>query len=1067
MNKDKKTLWRDIHRSIRESKWRFLSIAGFMALGSFILVGLSVTGPDMRTTAGNYINRLHVADLAVVSDFGLDKTDQKIIDQIKGTTGIEYGYQQDVTVKDTDKSFRVFSLPEQISDVRLVEGKIPKSEDEIALDYDHAGDYKIGDTIAFTEKENVFGKKTLKQDRFKVTGYIYSGEIISRTNMGSSTEGSGELKGYATVKPNAFDSDVYMAARMKFKDTAKLDPYSKAYEDKIQTHKDELGKLLKDQPEIRMKSMTQEYQKQIDERRRQIAESKKKLRDVQHQLTDAKEKLENTKSQIAENEGELNGKVAAASGKILNGKNQVASAKSSIKTAQSQLKKGKKQLNSGKVSVSESGDQLELVRQQLQSAKADLDQANSELQVAPETIAQAKQQIEARYRKLAENQNQMLDLQGQNALLENELGKQQAEYSRREKEVEHLQSEYDTLVKDWEQALKQLNEAKVKHDTAKATFVQQDNKKTEYENRLNRLLSQIDSTEDPDKKKELKDQYDQLSQQYHTFVAGDYDAAVKARDQALAKVDELQPKADQAKERADSKNSELKQEKSSLQDASDALNRSNTHLQELRDQMNQINQQIQDAKAGLVQDEEQLSKKEAEYQEALKEYNQGIATYNQSKRNYYNSLSAWKTAVVSLNKNSAQYKKNVNRLRQAQAELESRGEDLAKAQNQMGSEKAGGEEQLMDARKELEDSEKEYQQRTQEFQEKKPDAEQVIREQEEKLDETQQILDGLKAPMYLVNGRKEMPGAEGYKVYDSISRIMDSLAMVIPIVLYLIAAVFIWSMITSFIEEEHENTGKQKAPACNEGNVTKRYLYYSLSASLTGAVLGIMLGHILLPRIVCDAYKAGFTLPKIKLQFHPGITLAALVLALISAALPVRIATVKKPRRHPMRHPKRMWMTIIGVTGTVSLLFAGFSVRSSIAGTNEKQFGVLGQMMKVLIIIATILGILIYYHLADISVSERIRETSSAPRIGSRKILLLTAVGIAAGFAIGEVLHQSILKVVLPDDAVFDSALSATPFVVPAVMIAVFTVLLGIYVKHKLKYAVKQADMPGTHQANE
>ena len=56
-------LWLDIRRSIRHSMGRFLSIVGLMALGSFALVGLFVTGPDMRATGRAYFDALDAADI--------------------------------------------------------------------------------------------------------------------------------------------------------------------------------------------------------------------------------------------------------------------------------------------------------------------------------------------------------------------------------------------------------------------------------------------------------------------------------------------------------------------------------------------------------------------------------------------------------------------------------------------------------------------------------------------------------------------------------------------------------------------------------------------------------------------------------------------------------------------------------------------------------------------------------------------------------------------------------------------------------------------------------------------
>ena len=42
-----------------------------MLLGSLALVGLSVTGPDLRKTGVDYFKEYNTADLTVLSDYGI------------------------------------------------------------------------------------------------------------------------------------------------------------------------------------------------------------------------------------------------------------------------------------------------------------------------------------------------------------------------------------------------------------------------------------------------------------------------------------------------------------------------------------------------------------------------------------------------------------------------------------------------------------------------------------------------------------------------------------------------------------------------------------------------------------------------------------------------------------------------------------------------------------------------------------------------------------------------------------------------------------------------------------
>lgn len=131
-----------------------------------------------------------------------------------------------------------------------------------------------------------------------------------------------------------------------------------------------------------------------------------------------------------------------------------------------------------------------------------------------------------------------------------------------------------------------------------------------------------------------------------------------------------------------------------------------------------------------------------------------------------------------------------------------------------------------------------------------------------------------------------------------------------------------------------------------------------------------------MPYIVYNVYHTGFSVPQIELHFYPLVTLVALFLGFLSAVVPAYIVAKKTLKEKPsalllpkapsagskilleyirpvwnnmsfthkvtarniFRYKKRMLMTIFGVCGAVTLLFAGLSVQHSIAGINDRQF---------------------------------------------------------------------------------------------------------------------------------
>lgn len=303
---NRKTYWKDVRKSFSSSKGRVVSIASLMALGSFALVGLKVTTPDMQHTATNYFTKHHTADLTLTGSYGLNQSDQDLLNQVSSEANIEYGYFKDVVLKNSFDAFRLYSKPKDISTYEVVKGKLPNKQGEIALSSVYQDKYKIGDKIDFSEKKADNGKDVLKEHSFTITGFVQSSEILSSVDLGPSTAGSGELKGYAVVPESSFDSDVYMIARLAYKDVSTANPYTQDYADKISKHKDELKKLVKDQPAKRLEELKASPQAEINQQTSQLqtaeTELNKKVEQskasgqdknplVQEQLTQAQEKV--------------------------------------------------------------------------------------------------------------------------------------------------------------------------------------------------------------------------------------------------------------------------------------------------------------------------------------------------------------------------------------------------------------------------------------------------------------------------------------------------------------------------------------------------------------------------------------------------------------------------------------------------------------------------------------------------------------------------------------------------------------------------------------------------------
>lgn len=1047
----KKTLWKDIRKCFSKSRGRFFSILGLVALGSFALVGLQVAGPDMRKTGETYFKSLKLVDISIIGDYGIDAENQEAISRVSGAKKIEYGYLKDVVIAGTDTSIRVFSETEGISEYEVTDGRMPEKEDEIAVASYLSDQYAIGDTIKFSEKANAAGDTVLKHHRLKIVGFVNSGELLSIINMGQSTAGTGELQGYAVVTKEAFDSEVYMIARLSFCDTDGVDPYSGEYTDLIGAHKEELNTLLADQPSARLASIKKEYQGKIDEAQTEIDDAKNRLADTLAQLNEGEQEIAEAKQAYSDGLSEYETKKAQAEEQLKAAAEQIASAETQISNAEASL-----------------------------SAKRE------ELQLAKNELAGARTTLDMKW----------------------------AEYQEREAQT----------GTDAQSAAEQLAGAKAELESGEANYAAKQ---------------------------------------------GEIEAA---------------------------------------------------------------GAQLEAAEAELSQKKQELAAAKTEYAGKRTEADQELADAK-------------------------------NRL------------DVSAAQI------ADGENVLVA--------------KWAEYNGKRPEAEEKIAEAEEKIADAKSALGRLKQPVYALDTRREIPGAEGYRIYGSVSNIVDALADVFPVFLYFVAALVTLTTMTRFVDEERVNSGTLKALGYTNRDIVKKFVVYGFSAGMTGAVLGVAAGHTLLPLIVCNAYGHSFTYPKIELHFYPGVTAVALLLALLCTVVPAFVAanrtlaekpaallqpkppesgskifleritplwnsmsfTHKVTARNLFRYKKRMLMTIFGVCGSVTLIFAGFSVQHSISGVKNRQFGTimnydlivakndnpdeeqsreidtllasekiksqipvhyetitkiagnhndaqeiklivpeeakvlskyitladrktgrkialsddgcviterlarlldigvgdgftftdeqqrehtvtvaavtemytghfafmnpscyesafsksytsnanlvtlkdrssdsakrmasrfieldgvagvvqnttltnqidtivhsLNKIMQILIIVAMLLAVVILYNLTNINISERVRELSTIRVLGFydrevtmyiyRETILLTLIGILAGFVSGDILYRYIIEVVPPDEVMFNPALGARAFIVPVVVIAVLTAALGVMMNRRLK----------------
>lgn len=331
----RKTYWKDLLQSFTGSKGRFLSILTLMMLGSLAVVGLKVASPNMERTACAYLKDTNAADMTVIADYGLDQADQEELQTLSGAD-VEFGYMTDLTLANSEDAIRIFSNTEKISKFQVTEGRLPEKEDELALADFWKDHYQIGQVIHLSQKKG--SNSQLKRDSYTITGFVHSPDIFSKTDMGSSASGNGNLAAYGVVTEENFKSSVYTIARLRFASLTDVNPFSSDYEKKQEEEEATLKNLVADNGQTRLEKMKKEAQESLDEGKKQLDEAETNLTAGKKRLQEIETRLqaqENQVSQLPEPQK------SQASSQLEEAKDQLKQEKEKLSQAETDLTKEK------------------------------------------------------------------------------------------------------------------------------------------------------------------------------------------------------------------------------------------------------------------------------------------------------------------------------------------------------------------------------------------------------------------------------------------------------------------------------------------------------------------------------------------------------------------------------------------------------------------------------------------------------------------------------------------------------------------------------------------------------
>ena len=345
----------DFLREIRRSRNRYLSILFIVLLGVAFFTGLRSSEAAMKRTADVYLDRQNFMHIRVISTMGLTEEDRKAIEEVRGVEQAEGIIQMDVL---TDFSGRqqvvnVFTVPEDIGQLYVTEGRLPLKEGECILDDALAasGGFSLGDEITLysgTEKEL---SEDLRHETFTVVGKGKNPYYLT-FERGTASVGNGSQAGFMAVQRAEFVSEIYTQIYVTVTGAREEDCYSQEYLDHIEEVKESIQAIAGERCRIRYDEV--------------VGEAERKIQEAEEQLSDGKAQLDEGWKALAEGEEELN-----------SGEEEYEKGLAELQANEALLEEGKEALAAGKAELAAGEAQLQEARIQVVVLETVLGAANS------------------------------------------------------------------------------------------------------------------------------------------------------------------------------------------------------------------------------------------------------------------------------------------------------------------------------------------------------------------------------------------------------------------------------------------------------------------------------------------------------------------------------------------------------------------------------------------------------------------------------------------------------------------------------------------------------------------
>ena len=914
-----------IVRTIRGSLKRFVALAVICALGTAMLVGLTVACEDLRYSADDFFDDQKLFDIRVISTLGLSDEDIEALAEIDGVESVEGGWTETVytTVGSGSEKVDVKALSASgVNEPYLIEGQLPVTDDQIAVTQGFIEDsgLSIGDTVTFHSEGDASDEEDTNEE---------DDESDEDTDADDEAEDADDESDEDT-EDDADDAEDADTESEEEDSDAENNDSDDTEDDEEDTDDDSDDTTVFERKEYTIVGIV------LDPMDINAAEGTMSFRSsggsqysffvlpgcvTTDYYTVAYIRVEGSDDPLCYSD-EYDDLVQAVMDEV----EEVSYTR--------EVERGEELRTEAYAEIDEAEEEA---LEELDEAQAEIDDAQAELDDAQAELDEGSAELAEGETELAESREEALaELDDAQA----EIDEGYAELSEAETELVETAATLSEALEQIDDGLDQIDDAELELASGRAQLETAASMLIMFdlipEDEWNTLIA----TTDPDEASTLADELNAEIEPTITEVSG-------LLDEMLTYVDYLDE---------DEETAEILLELIEL--APEALQSELTSLvalgsDEAREGIEEIASLLDEAlelapgMAEVIAGEAELAETKAELEEQREEV---VAAQDEI-------ADAW----IELAYNEATLDAGSSTL---ETERESATEELDAAEDTL----ADSAEELEDAQEEIDDAQAEIDDAQATLDEERADALAEI------ADAREEVAEEIGDAVWYIQDRSSLAS---FSSVDSDASSIESIADVIPIVFFVVAALISLTTMTRMVDEERTLIGLYKALGYSNGRILSKYTLYALASVLAGVLIGYLLGYIVLPLFLFSIFDYMYTLPSYSLHFDLELALLSFVLftvCIVGATIwscwrtlkesPADLMRPKAPKagsriflerikplwkrlsflnkvaaRNIFRYKRRFLMTVVGIAGTTALLICGFGIKNTVVELSDLQYG--------------------------------------------------------------------------------------------------------------------------------